>query len=319
MARGEKVRVLDNLATGHWGLLKRAVKDACARRSDHCRHSRRRSGSRRDGGHRDRLSRSRAGSVPRSVENPIESDEVNVHGTVVVLDQRAQCRRAPSRSSQRPRPPTATPLPSPRKKTCGPPPMSPYAVSKLTCEHYLRVFASLYGLETLNLRYFNVFGPGQLPEGAYAAAIPRFVRAALTGEPDYRLRRRRADPRFLLHRERRSRQPPGRRDHQQARRRGREHRRRPAHLRSTSLLRENRAAARQEARRSVRRSTRRRREGFARRHHPRQRAHRIRTGGQWEDGLAPTIAFMRELLERSVPTGAPDRRRVGLLGVVSRA
>jgi len=56
-------------------------------------------------------------------------------------------------------------------------------VTKLTCEKYLAVFASLYGLETVSLRYFNVFGPNQLPEGPYAAAIPRFVHAALTGTP----------------------------------------------------------------------------------------------------------------------------------------
>jgi UDP-glucose 4-epimerase len=62
-----------------------------------------------------------------------------------------------------------------------PRPLSPYAVSKLSGEQYLRVFASLYGMETLSLRYFNVFGPNQLPEGPYAAAIPRFVRAALAG------------------------------------------------------------------------------------------------------------------------------------------
>src|SRR5262249_2121850 len=71
----------------------------------------------------------------------------------------------------------------PKQEDMPPNPLSPYAVSKQTCEQYLRVFAALYGLETLNLRYFNVFGPGQLPSGAYAAAIPRFVHAALTRVP----------------------------------------------------------------------------------------------------------------------------------------
>jgi nucleoside-diphosphate-sugar epimerase len=61
-------------------------------------------------------------------------------------------------------------------------PLSPYAVSKLAAENYLTVFAQLYGMETLSLRYFNVFGPGQTPDGAYAAAIPRFVDCALRGE-----------------------------------------------------------------------------------------------------------------------------------------
>ncbi|MFO0659718.1 MAG: NAD-dependent epimerase/dehydratase family protein [Polyangiaceae bacterium] len=68
-------------------------------------------------------------------------------------------------------------------KNMTPSPLSPYAVTKLTCEHYMKVFASVYGLETLALRYFNVFGPGQLPDGAYAAAIPRFVYAALHDQP----------------------------------------------------------------------------------------------------------------------------------------
>ena len=58
-------------------------------------------------------------------------------------------------------------------------PLSPYAVTKVTCEHYMRVFSALYGIETLSLRYFNVFGPNQRPDGAYAAAIPRFIWAVL--------------------------------------------------------------------------------------------------------------------------------------------
>jgi UDP-glucose 4-epimerase len=62
-------------------------------------------------------------------------------------------------------------------------PLSPYAVTKVAAERYLAVFAALYGIETLSLRYFNVFGPNQRPEGAYAAAIPRFVWAALHKDP----------------------------------------------------------------------------------------------------------------------------------------
>jgi nucleoside-diphosphate-sugar epimerase len=62
-----------------------------------------------------------------------------------------------------------------------PAPLSPYAVSKLAGEHYCRVFAGAYGLETVCLRYFNVFGPYQDPTSEYAAVIPRFVTAALAG------------------------------------------------------------------------------------------------------------------------------------------
>jgi len=122
------------------------------------------------------------GSVPRSIENPIESDEVNVHGTVVVLDQarRAGVKRLVFAASSSAYGDTPT---LPKREDMPASPMSPYAVTKLTCEKYLAVFSSLYGLETVNLRYFNVFGPNQLPSGPYAAAIPRFVHASLTGTP----------------------------------------------------------------------------------------------------------------------------------------
>src|SRR5207244_6627276 len=62
-------------------------------------------------------------------------------------------------------------------------PRSPYAVTKLTGEHYCRVFAELYGIETVALRYFNVYGPRQRPDSAYAAVIPLFIEALRTGEP----------------------------------------------------------------------------------------------------------------------------------------
>ena len=62
-------------------------------------------------------------------------------------------------------------------------PLSPYAVSKLTGEQYCQVFAGAYGLETVCLRYFNVFGPRQDPKSEYAAVIPRFITAALADEP----------------------------------------------------------------------------------------------------------------------------------------
>jgi UDP-glucose 4-epimerase len=120
--------------------------------------------------------------VPRSVENPPESDEVNVHGTVQVLDsaRRAGVRRVIFAASSAAYGDTPT---LPKREDMPSNPLSPYAVSKVSGEQYLRVFASLYGMETLSLRYFNVFGPNQLPEGPYAAAIPRFISAALAGAP----------------------------------------------------------------------------------------------------------------------------------------
>jgi UDP-glucose 4-epimerase len=182
VSRGERVRGLDNLATGHWGLVKRLVTDASSVELV-------------TADIRDAVAVTRAmegvevvfheaalGSVPRSVENPAESDEVNVHGTVVVLDaaRRAGVRRVIFAASSAAYGDTPT---LPKREDMPPGPLSPYAVSKVTGEQYFRVFASLYGIETLSLRYFNVFGPNQLPEGPYAAAIPRFVRAALAGEP----------------------------------------------------------------------------------------------------------------------------------------
>jgi UDP-glucose 4-epimerase len=69
----------------------------------------------------------------------------------------------------------------PKVETMRPAPLSPYAVSKLAGEHYCQVYAGAYGLETVSLRYFNVFGPRQDPASEYAAVIPRFVTAALAG------------------------------------------------------------------------------------------------------------------------------------------
>ena len=68
---------------------------------------------------------------------------------------------------------------SPKIETMNPEPLSPYAISKLSGEHLLRVFSSLYGIETLSLRYFNVFGPKQDPTSQYAAVIPNFITAAI--------------------------------------------------------------------------------------------------------------------------------------------
>ncbi len=180
--RGESVRAYDNLATGHWGLVTRLVTDLSLVEPV-------------TADIRDAVAMARAmegveivfheaalGSVPRSVENPAESDEVNVHGTVVVLDaaRRAGVRRVIFAASSAAYGDTPT-LPKREDMPAGP--LSPYAVSKVAGEQYVRVFASLYGMETLSLRYFNVFGPNQLPEGPYAAAVPRFVRAALADEP----------------------------------------------------------------------------------------------------------------------------------------
>jgi len=121
-------------------------------------------------------------SVARSVDNPSVTNEVNITGTLNVLvaakDEGVRrvvfassssvygnCRVLPKREDM----PTA--------------PISPYAISKHTGEQYCKVFYSLYGLETVALRYFNVFGPRQSPKSQYAAAIPLFIKSFLDGKP----------------------------------------------------------------------------------------------------------------------------------------
>jgi UDP-glucose 4-epimerase len=120
------------------------------------------------------------GSVARSVEDPLTSDEANTHGTLAVLDaaRRLGVRRVVLASSSsvyggadvRPTP-ESTPLT----------PRSPYAVTKLIAEHYARVHTELFGLETVALRYFNVYGPRQRPDSQYAAVIPLFIDALRQG------------------------------------------------------------------------------------------------------------------------------------------
>jgi UDP-glucose 4-epimerase len=121
-------------------------------------------------------------SVPRSVDDPLSSNDVNVTGTLglLVACREAGVRRVVYASSSS----VYGDDPSlPQSEAQAPRPISPYAVSKLAAEHYCRVFARLYGVETVSLRYFNVFGPRQNPESKYSAVIPRFLAQALAGEP----------------------------------------------------------------------------------------------------------------------------------------
>jgi UDP-N-acetylglucosamine/UDP-N-acetyl-alpha-D-glucosaminouronate 4-epimerase len=121
-------------------------------------------------------------SVPRSVQDPLTSNASNVIGTLNVLLASRDCevRRVifASSSSIYGRNPEL-----PKRETLATLPISPYAVAKLAGEGYCRSFSEVYGLDTVALRYFNVFGPRQDPLSQYAAVVPNFIVAALNGRP----------------------------------------------------------------------------------------------------------------------------------------
>jgi len=121
-------------------------------------------------------------SVPRSVKDPIATTNVNVMGTLNVLTAAFEegVKRVVYASSSSVYGDTPE---LPKRETMFPQPRSPYAASKLAGEYLCRVFFETYSLEVVILRYFNVFGPFQNPHSQYAAVIPKFITAALKGEP----------------------------------------------------------------------------------------------------------------------------------------
>ncbi len=120
-------------------------------------------------------------SVPRSISEPVLSHQVNASGTLNVLlaARDAGVNRVIYSSSSSVYGDTPT---LPKKEAMVPDPQSPYAVAKLSGEYYCRVFQKVYGLSTVCLRYFNVFGPGQDPDSQYAAVIPRFIKSCFKGD-----------------------------------------------------------------------------------------------------------------------------------------
>lgn len=121
-------------------------------------------------------------SVPRSIDHPLASHKANITGTLNVLlaarDNEVKKVIYASSSSVY----GETPM-LPKKEDMAPNPQSPYAVTKLTGEHYCHAFKRVYGLPTVCLRYFNVYGPRQDPNSSYAAAIPRFIKRVSEGKP----------------------------------------------------------------------------------------------------------------------------------------
>jgi UDP-glucose 4-epimerase len=178
VSRGDRVRVLDDLCTGHVGNLNRlegkvefikgdvvdARTVASAVRGVDCVF------------HEAALA-----SVSRSVERPLDTHAACVTGTLTVLDEarKAGVRRvvyAASSSAYGDQPTSS------KRESDLPAPISPYGAAKLAGEAYCQAFAGTYGFETVSIRYFNVFGPRQDPHSQYSAVIPLFITAMLAGK-----------------------------------------------------------------------------------------------------------------------------------------
>ncbi|TFH30691.1 MAG: SDR family oxidoreductase [Myxococcales bacterium] len=179
LAEGERVRVLDNFANGKAENLSAfgggiEILEGDIRDPETCRRA--------VTGVSVVLHLAALGSVPRSIADPATSNDVNANGTLNVLlaARDAGVRRLvySSSSSVYGENPAL-----PKREDLATAPISPYAVSKLSGEAYTRVFARVYGLETVALRYFNVFGPRQRADSPYAAVIPLFMQSALDGQP----------------------------------------------------------------------------------------------------------------------------------------
>jgi UDP-glucose 4-epimerase len=177
--RGDSVRILDNLSTGsveNFAAFKNQVEFV--------------QGDLREPGDVRRavegveviFHQAALRSVPRSVDDPLSSNNVNITGTLQLLiaARNAKVRRVVYASSSSV---YGDNLQFPQVETMRLSPISPYATSKLAAENYCAVFAKTFGLETVALRYFNVFGPRQHPESQYAAVIPKFLQSIRDHQP----------------------------------------------------------------------------------------------------------------------------------------
>ncbi len=179
LARGYEVRVLDNFATGRRENLAQVTDKIQVIEGDVQNLTTVRTAVRRVElvFHQAALP-----SVERSVKNPLESNAVNTMGTLNVLlaARDANVKRVIYASSSAVYGNTPT---LPKDEAMTPDPLSPYAVSKLAAEQYVKIFNQLYGLSAVSLRYFNVFGPRQDPTTQYAGVIAKFTTCALEGKP----------------------------------------------------------------------------------------------------------------------------------------
>ena len=121
-------------------------------------------------------------NVAKSVEDPVASNDVNINGTLnlLMLTKEANVKRLVYASTSSAYGDCKT---FPQKESFAPNPISPYGVSKLAAEYYCRMFSATFGLETVSLRYFNVFGPRQNPESKYSAVIPAFIDMLAKDQP----------------------------------------------------------------------------------------------------------------------------------------
>jgi UDP-glucose 4-epimerase len=179
LERGDTVRVLDNFSTGNRGNLSAVTSDVEIVEGDLRSYERVHTAVR---GTEVVYHLGALGSVPRSVQDPLTSTAVNVEGTLNVLlaARDESVRRVVFASSSSVYGDGGT---FPRVETAAANPISPYAVAKLAAERYCVSFHRVYGLETVALRYFNVFGPFQDPSSQYAAVVPLFIRAIAEGAP----------------------------------------------------------------------------------------------------------------------------------------
>ncbi len=179
LEHGDQVRVLDNFSTGNRKNLADIVDEIEVVEGELRSYERVHNATR---GVEVVFHQGALPSVPRSVQDPLTTGAVNVEGTLnVLLAARDEgVRRVVYASSSSVYGNTGT---LPRVETHFPDPISPYAVAKLAAERYCVSFARVYGLETITLRYFNVFGPRQDPTSQYAAVVPRFIAAIEAGEP----------------------------------------------------------------------------------------------------------------------------------------
>jgi UDP-glucose 4-epimerase len=176
---GHEVRVLDNFTTGYRDNLRDVLEDVELVEGDIQSYERAHTAVR---GVDIVFHQAAMPSVPRSVQDPLTSNGANVVGTLNILlaARDAEVRRVVCASSSSIY--GASPA-LPKSEDARPVPFSPYAVAKLAAEGYCRAFHEVYGVETVALRYFNVFGPRQDPTSQYAAVIPNFIISALAGRP----------------------------------------------------------------------------------------------------------------------------------------